>query len=402
MIYMDNIATTKPDERVIEALVRFLKDDYGNPSSHFYPLGRSAFESVLKAREQVALLINAKSDEVIFTSCGTESNNIAIRGLVDKLRKEGKTHIILSEIEHYSVQNCIIKLLNQGFTFTKLKVDNNGLIDLDELKERINEKTGLVTIMHANPEIGTIQCISKIGEICKEKNVIFHVDAVASCGHVPIDVNEFGCDLLSIAAQNFYGPKGAAALYIRSGMTLTPLFDGGFQEKGIRPGTENVPAIVGMGTAAAIAKDEMADYTTKMKLLGDKLIEGLKSKIKYLHFTGDLNQRLPGHVSFWVEHIEGESILLWLSLKDVCAASGSACSSNIMGEDERDLKASHVLSAIGVPSDICAGSITMSLSKYNTEEEVDYVIKIFPELVKKLAEMSPFYEREGGENERTI
>jgi len=213
MIYMDNMAATKPDNRVIEAMIKYLKDEYGNPSALFYPLGRSAFEAVLKAREQVASLINANSDEIIFTSCGTESNNLAIKGLVDKLRTENKTHIILSEIEHYSVQNCVTKLLNKGFTFTKLHVDNNGLINLDELKESINEKTGLVSIMHANPEIGTIQDIVSIGRICKEKNVLFHVDGVASCGHVPIDVNEFGCDLLSIAAQNFYGPKGAAALY---------------------------------------------------------------------------------------------------------------------------------------------------------------------------------------------
>jgi len=203
---------------------------------------------------------------------------------------------------------------------------------------------------------------------------------------------------LSISAQNFYGPKGAAALYVRKGIFLNPLFDGGFQEKGIRSGSENVPAIVGMGQASAIAKEEMANYTERMILLRDKLIKGLENQIKYLHFTGDLKKRLPGHVSFWIEHIEGESILLWLALKDICAASGSACSSNITGEDERDLKASHVLTAIGVPSDICAGSITFSLSKYNTEDEVDYVLKIFPELVEKLLEMSPFYEKQGGKN----
>jgi cysteine desulfurase len=398
MIYMDNIATTKPDDRVVDTMIKFLKDDYGNPSAHFYPLGRQAFEAVLKAREQVASLINAESDEIIFTSCGTESNNLAIKGLVDNLIKNNKTHIILSEIEHYSVQNCVLKLLNHGFTFTKLKVDNNGFINIDELRKNMNDKTGLVTLMHANPEIGTIQETQEIGEICREKNIFFHVDAVASCGHASIDVKKFNCDLLSIAAQNFYGPKGAAALYIRNGVSLNPLFDGGFQEKGLRSGSENVPAIVGMGVAAAIAKEEMANYTKRMVLLRDRLIKGIENEIKYLHFTGDLKRRLPGHVSFWIEYIEGESILLWLALKDVCAASGSACSSNIMGEDERDLKASHVLSAIGVPSDICAGSITFSLSKYNTEEEVDYILKIFPELVEKLLEMSPFYEKKGGKN----
>jgi cysteine desulfurase len=398
MIYMDNIATTKPDERVVDTMLKYLRDDYGNPSAHFYPLGRQAFEAILNAREQVASLINAESDEIIFTSCGTESNNLAIKGLVENLVKKGKTHIILSEIEHYSVQNCVLKLLNQGFTFTKIKVDNNGFINLDEFKESINDKTGLVTIMHANPEIGTIQETQKIGEICKERNVFFHVDAVASCGHVEIDVKNFNCDLMSIAAQNFYGPKGAAALYIKKGLTIDPLFDGGFQEKGVRSGSENVPGIVGMGVAAAIAKEEMADYTKRMIGLRDKLIEGIKKEVKYLHFTGDLKKRLPGHVSFWIEYIEGESILLWLALKDVCAASGSACSSNIIGDDEMDLKASHVLTAIGVPNDICAGSITLSLSKYNTEDEVDYVLKIFPELVEKLLEMSPFYNNKGGNN----
>jgi cysteine desulfurase len=203
---------------------------------------------------------------------------------------------------------------------------------------------------------------------------------------------------MSIAAQNFYGPKGAAALYIKKGLTIDPLFDGGFQEKGVRSGSENVPGIVGMGVAAAIAKEEMADYTKRMIGLRDKLIEGIKKEVKYLHFTGDLKKRLPGHVSFWIEYIEGESILLWLALKDVSAASGSACSSNIIGDDEMDLKASHVLTAIGVPNDICAGSITLSLSKYNTEEEVDYVLKIFPELVEKLLEMSPFYNNKVGNN----
>ncbi|BAI81017.1 cysteine desulfurase [Deferribacter desulfuricans SSM1] len=393
MIYMDNVAGTKPDKRVVEKMLPFIEEKYGNPSAHFYPLGRESFEAIEEAREHVASLINAKSDNIVFTSCGTESNNLAIKGVAFNSEYEGKKHIIISEIEHYSVQNTALKLTNLGFEVTKLKVDETGLVSLEDLRNAIREDTLLVSIMHANPEIGTIQDIEKIGEICKEKGVLFHVDAVASCGHVEVDVEKFKCDLLSIASQNFYGPKGVAALFIRDGVKLTPLFDGGFQERGYRSGSENVPAIVGMGEAARIAKEEMHIYAPKMIQLRKKLWDGLAKMFDFLHFTGHPEQRLPGHVSFWIEYIEGESLLLSYSLKGVAAASGSACSSNILAEDEDELEASHVLTAVGVPNDICAGSLTFSMSKYNEEKDVDYVLEITPAIVNRLCEMSPYYNK---------
>ncbi|MGA1862258.1 cysteine desulfurase family protein [Deferribacter thermophilus] len=393
MIYMDNVAGTKPDKRVVEKMLPFIEEKYGNPSAHFYPLGRESFEAIEEAREHVAALINAKTENIVFTSCGTESNNLAIKGVAFDPEYDDKKHIIISEIEHYSVQNVALKLTNLGYEVTKLRVDDTGLVSVGALKEAIRDDTLLVSIMHANPEIGTIQDIEKLGEVCKEKGVIFHVDAVASCGHVEIDVEKFNCDLLSIASQNFYGPKGAAALYIRDGIKITPLFDGGFQERGYRSGSENVPAIVGMGEAARIAKEEMHIYVPKMIKLREKLWNGLGEMFDFLHFTGHPEQRLPGHVSFWIEYIEGESLLLSYSLKGVAAASGSACSSNILAEDEDELEASHVLTAVGVPNDICAGSLTFSMSKYIEEKDVDYVLEITPAIVNRLCEMSPYYNK---------
>jgi len=393
MIYLDNVAGTKPDPRVVEKMLPFLTDKYGNPSAHFYPLGRESFQAINEARENVANLINAEPDEIIFTSCGTESNNLAIKGVANSFKYEGKKHIVISEIEHFSIQNATAKLSNQGYKTTKLKVDNNGKINLEDLKKAITGDTLIVSIMHANPEIGVIQNIQEIGEICKEKGVLFHVDAIASTGHIDVDVKKFNCDLLSLSAQNFYGPRGVAALYIKKGVHISPLFDGGFQENGFRSGSENVPGIVGLGEAARIAKHEMDKYSNNMKYLRDKLINALKGMFSFLHITGDEKDRLPGHVSFWIEYIEGESLLLWYALKGICAASGSACSSNILAEDEDDLAASHVLTAIGVPNDICAGSITFSMSKYTTESEIDEVIKVTPEIVNRLCEMSPYYKK---------
>ncbi len=393
MIYMDNVAGTKPDKRIIDKMLPYFEEFYGNPSAHFYPLGRESFEAIAEARKQVAELIGATEEEVIFTSTGTESNNLAIKGVLNHPSNKDKKHIIISEVEHFSIQNTVIKFLNKGYKITKLKVNEKGHINIDDLKNAISDDTVLVSVMHANPEIGTIMDVEAVGKICKEHGVIFHVDAVASCGHIEVDVNKINCDLLSIAAQNFYGPKGAAALYVRKGIKLVPLFDGGHQEMGLRSGSENVPAIVGMGEAAKIAKIEMPEYSKKMSELRDKMISGVEKMFDFIHFTGDTKNRLPGHVSFWVEYIEGESLLLWFSLKGVAAASGSACSSNILAEDEDELEASHVLTAVGVPTDICAGSITFSMSKYNTDEDVDKVLEIAPEIIQKLCEMSPDYNR---------
>ena len=370
-IYLDNIAGTKPDKRVVDEVIPYLTKKYGNPAAHFYPLGRQSYNAISNARKQVADLICAKNPEnIIFTSNGTESNNIAVKGV---MALSSKKHIIISEIEHYSIQNPVLKMLNDGYTFTKLKVDKNGRISPESVANAIKEDTALVAIAHANPEIGVIQDIEAIGKICKEKGVHFHVDAVASCGFI-------------------YGIRGAAALYIAPNVKLKPLFDGGFQELGIRSGSENVPAIIGLGKACEIAKNEMGQYVPEMKKLRDKLIKGLTSQYDFLHITGDIEHRLPYHVSFWVEYIEGESLLMWYAQKNVYCASGSACSSNILAEDEEDLQASHVLTAVGVPTDICAGSITMSLSKYNTEEDIDYVLKVSPEIIDKLCAMSPAFD----------
>ncbi|WP_242348761.1 cysteine desulfurase family protein [Mucispirillum schaedleri] len=390
-IYLDNIAGTKPDTRVVEAVMPYLTDKYGNPAAHFYPLGRESYSALNQARKQVADLIGAeKAESIIFTSNGTESNNIAIKGIM--AASSYKKHIIISEIEHYSIQNPVLKLTNYGYTFTKLPVDKNGRISPESVANAIKEDTALVAVAHANSEIGVIQDIEALGKLCKEKGVHFHVDAVASCGFIDIDVKKMNASTLTIAAQNFYGIRGAAALYVAPEVKLVPLFDGGFQEKGIRCGSENIPAIVGLGKACEIAKNEMAEYTVKLTKLRNKLIDGLTKHYDFLHITGDRENRLPYHVSFWVEYIEGESLLMWYAQKGVYCASGSACSSNILAEDEEDLQASHVLTAVGVPTDICAGSITMSLSKYIEEEDIDHVLKVSPEIIDKLCAMSPAFD----------
>lgn len=395
MIFLDNAAGTKPDERVVAKMIPYISEKYGNPSSHFYSLGRESFEAVSEAREHVAALINAAPEEVIFTSCGTESNNLAIKGVLNHSSARGK-HIIVSEIEHFSVQNVLLEYMNKGYEITKLKVDETGLINLEDLKKTIRPDTALVSIMFGNPEIGVLQYNEEIGAICSESGVPYHIDAVDGAGHVEIDVQKFKCDLLTIAAQNFYGPRGAAALYIKKGTRIESLLKGGFQERGYRSGTENVAAIVGMGEAARIAKAEMAEYVPRMKALQAKLFKGLAEMFDFIHFTGHTERRIPGHVSFWIEYIEGESLLMWLALKGIFAASGSACSSNILAEDEDDLVASPVLTAVGVPTDICAGSLGLSMSKYNTEEDIDKVLEIMPEVVKKLCEMSPMYNADKG------
>jgi len=393
MIYLDNVAGTKPDQRVIEKMMPYFTEHYGNPSAHFYPIGREAFEAMEAARAQVADFIGATPDEIVFTASGTEANNLAIKGFLGNTANKGK-HIIISEIEHFSVDTVVTKLISNGYEVTKLKVDDGGLVNPADLEKAIKDDTVLVSIQYVNPEIGTIQYTEKLGEICQSKGVAFHVDAIAAAGYVEIDVKKLNCNMLSIASQNFYGPKGAAALYIKEGTKLIGLMDGGFQERGYRSGTENVPAIVGMGEACAIAKAEMPEYLPKLEKLQKKLWEGLGGQFDFLHFTGHETRRRPGHVSFWIEYIEGESLLMWLSLKGIACASGSACSSNILADDEDDLVASSVLTAVGVPTDICAGSLGMSMSKYNTEEDIDKVLEVMPETVQKLCEMSPMYNRD--------
>jgi cysteine desulfurase len=388
-IFFDHISTTPLDPRVLEAMMPYLTERYGNPSSHIHEQGQAALRAVDKARGEVAALIGAKAGEIVFTSGATESNNLAVLGAAAGAGPS-KRHVVVSEVEHFSVMNALIPLRNAGYEVTVAPVDRDGVAAPETVRKAIRQGTALVSVMHANSEIGTIEPVEEIGRIAREAGVAFHVDATASAGHIPLDVRVVPADLVTLSAHNFYGPKGVGALYIREGVKVLPRSFGGFQEMGYRAGTENVPGVVGMGEAAAIAASEMGSRSEHLSRLGKMLWDGV-APIPLLHFTGHPTRRLPGHVSFWVEHAEGESLLLFLDVKGVMAASGSACSSNLRGHDEEDLVASPVLRAIGVPSDICTGSITFSLGKGNTEEEVRTALSALPGIVERLREMSPTY-----------
>jgi cysteine desulfurase len=385
-VYMDHMSTTPTDPRVVEEMLPFFTENFGNPSSHLHSYGLRAKKAVDEARAKVADLINAKPEEIVFTFTGSESNNLALRGLALANRDRGK-HIIISEVEHYSVLYTARELEKEGFRVSYIKVDKDGLIDPEDVAKAINKDTFLVSIMHANNEIGVIQPIEEIGKITKEKGIIFHTDAIATAGVIPVDVTELGVDSLSLTSHTFYGPKGIAALYVKDGTEIVSIIKGGAQEGGLRPGTDNIPAIVGMGKAAELAKTEMTSRIEHLTPLRDKIIKALPDTIKYLHFTGHLTQRLPGHVSFWISFAEGESLVLFLNYNGIAIASGSACSSP-------DLQASHVLTAIGVPPDVCHGSITVSLGKDNSEDDVDYFLETLPKVINKCWQMSPLYEDE--------
>ncbi|HEY3490391.1 MAG TPA: cysteine desulfurase family protein [Candidatus Deferrimicrobiaceae bacterium] len=387
-IFFDHISTTPVDPRVIEAMLPYFSEKYGNPSSHIHDQGQTAVRTLDASRGTVAKLVNAQPGEIVFTSGATEANNLAIKGAAGAGSKKGR-HIVVSEVEHFSVLNALLPLRAAGYEITTLHVDRDGKVDPDAVRKAIRPDTVLVSVMHANAEIGTIQPVAEIGRIARERGVLFHTDATASAGHIPVDVEAIGADLLTLSAHNFYGPKGIGALYVRKGTRLESLIDGGFQEGGYRAGTENVPGIVGMAAAAEIATAESAGWAEKLAPMGRRLWKGLGDSIPLLHFTGHPTDRLPGHVSFWVEHAEGESLLLLLNMQGVMAASGSACSSNLRGHDEEDLVASTVLKAIGVPSDICTGSVTFSLGKDNSDAEVDHVLSVLPTIVSRLREMSP-------------
>lgn len=389
-IFFDHISTTPLDPRVFAAMQPYFLEWYGNPSSHIHDQGQTALKAIDAARAEVAALIGAKPGEIVFTSGATESNNLAVKGAAAAHERKGR-HVVVSEVEHFSVLNALLPLRNRGFEVTAVKVDGDGAVDPGDVRRAIRPDTILVSVIHANAEIGSLEPVEEVGRIARERGVLFHTDATASAGHVPLDVDRAGADLVTLSAHNFYGPKGAGALYVRDGVRIDSLLDGGFQEMGLRAGTENVPGIVGMGAAAAIAAREMGEWEVRLRRLERRLREGISSSVPHLHFTGHPTHRLPGHVSFWVEFAEGESLLLFLNVHGVMAASGSACSSNLKGRDEEDLVASHVLRAIGVPSDICTGSITFSMGKGNTEQEVDEVLSVLPGIVRRLWEMSPTY-----------
>jgi len=379
-IYMDHVATNPLHPEVLDAMLPFLKENYANPLSLYEP-GVKAQEAMESARESTAGLINAKSKEIIFTASGAESNNFALKGIALALQNKGK-HIIVSKVEHHSVLNSARFMEKQGFAVTYLPVDNHGLVNPADVERAINDETILISIIHASPEIGTIQPIADIGKIAREKGIVFHTDSVAATGNIPVDVQSLNVDLMTFAAHQFYGPKGAAALYIREGSRIVPLIYGGIQEGGRRAGTENVPAIVGMGKAAEITMRDLQkrmDHVTPMR---DSMIKTGLAVDKVI-LTGHPEQRLPGHASFVVEYIEGEAMLMMLAVKGIYSASGSACSS-------KALKSSPVLISIGVPVHLAQGSVVFTIGEGTTEDDITYFNEIFPQIIARLREISPY------------
>jgi len=383
---MDHGAGMPLDSRVFEAMKPYFRENYGNPSSS-HSFGNSARNAMESAREKVALLVAAeKPQEVIFTSGGTESNNLAIKGVAYRNRDKGN-HIITTAIEHISVINICKFLQKQGFEVTYIPVDKQGVVDLEKLEEAINDRTILISVMYSNGEIGTIQPIREIGKLAQENSIVFHVDAVAAAGKVPINVKEENIDLLSLSSNDMYGPKGVGALYIKMGTKVQPIIQGGGQERGLRSGTENIPGIVGMGKAVEIAHKEMESEGKRLTALRDKLITGVLDKIEYSFLNGHPTERLPNNANLRFSYIEGESLILGLDMYGVQVSSGSACTS-------KTLEPSHVLLAIGLAHEEAHGSLVFTLGKQNLEEDVDYVLEVLPDVVKRLRSLSPLTPKE--------
>lgn len=385
-IYLDHAATTPVHPQVAEAMAPYFSKDFGNPST-LYSYGREAKGALEEARAKVARLIGAKQpEEIIFTSGGTEADNFALCGIAWANQKKG-SHIITTSIEHHAVINVCKFLEKRGFKVTYLSVDKNGLVDSLEVTKAITDETILVSVMHANNEIGTVEPIEEIAEIVKEKGIYFHTDAVQTVGHLPINVDKMKVDLLAMSAHKLYGPKGVGALYIRRGTKIVPFLYGGEQENKRRASTENIAGIVGFGEACSLAQKDMAEEEKSLTYLRDKLIEGILNSIKNSRLNGHPKKRLPGNVNVSVEGVEGESMLLNLDLAGVCASSGSACTSSI-------LEPSHVLMAIGISPEVAHSSLRFTLGKDNNEEDVNYVLKVLPGIVEKLRSMSPIYQKE--------
>jgi len=385
--YFDHAATNPLHPEALDAMMPYLKNEYGNPLG-IYDLGQNARDAVEQARQETALLVNAKPAEIIFTASGAEANNFALKGLAMARQNDGK-HLIVSRAEHHSITNTARSLEKLGWVVTFLPLDKYGTVDPQAVKNAINKETTVISVIHASSEIGTIEPIKEIARIAGERGVAFHTDAVSTTGNIPVDVKELEVDALSMSAHQFYGPKGAGALYLKQGSRILPLIYGGIQEGGRRAGTENVPAIVGMGKAAALAVREMDARAAHVKKLRDRLIDGL-TKIDKVHLTGHPVNRLPGHASFVVEYIEGEGMLLMLAAKGVYAASGSACTS-------KALKSSPVLLSMGVSSSMSHGSIVLSLGMDNTDEDADVVLAELSAIINRLREMSPFAKSGWGE-----
>ncbi len=383
-VYMDNNATTSLKKEVLDAMMPYLTEHYGNGSSKFYKIGRTAGAAVSDARERVAKQIGCKTNEVYFTASGCEADNWAIKGIASAHQKKGN-HIITTKIEHHAILNTCEYLEKHGFEVTYLPVDEYGRVNPDDVEKAITDKTILISVMTANNEIGTIQPIAEISKIAKAHKILFHTDAVQAIGHMKIDVNELGVDMLSMSAHKFHGPKGVGVLYIKNGTRIDNLIHGGGQERGKRAATENVAGIVGLATALEIANENLDEKVKEMTRLRDRLIDGIKERIPYCRLNGSIEHRLCNNVNFSFQYIEGESILMLLDMKGVAASSGSACASG-------SLDPSHVLLAIGLPHEIAHGSLRLSVGDENTDEDVDYILEVLPPIVKRLRAMSPLFE----------
>ena len=383
-IYMDNASGSPMHPKVVEAIMPFFKEGFGNPSN-LHKFGRITSDAIQAARTQVANLIHAKPNEIIFTSSGTEANNFAIKGILASHKKKGN-HIVTTQIEHFSVINPLKSLEKSGYVVTYLPVDKYGMVNPDDVKKAITPTTTMVSIMYANGEIGTIEPIKEIGTITKEKGIVFHTDAVEAAGNIPIDVLDTHINALSMSANQFYGPSGIGALYLREGIRILPFMEGGVQEGGRRAGTENIIGIVGMGKAAELAKLEMSQRMNKVQNLRNRLRDDILKNVSHVYVNGHPTNRLPGNLSLCIEFIEGESVLLFLDMQGVAISSGSACTS-------RSLKASHVIMATGVDAALAQGTVLFSLGIDNSETDVKYVLEKLPPIVERLRQMSPLYNQ---------
>ena len=383
-VYADNAATTKLSPAVLEAMMPYLTEEYGNPSS-LYRFGNHAKRAIEQARKEVADVLGAEPFEILFTGGGSEADNW-VKEIMRSLKARGKNHFITSAVEHHALLHSAQRLQKEGFEVTFIPVDREGQIDPEQVRAAIRPETGLVSIMFANNEIGTIYPIKEIGAICRQAGVLFHADAVQAAGHLPINVKEMNIDLLSLSAHKFHGPKGVGAFYCRRGIPLPSLIDGGAQERGKRAGTENVAGIVGLGAALRLANEEMSETSARVSAMRDRLIDGILQTVPMCRLNGPRHNRLPGNCNISFLGIEGESLLLRLDLAGIAASSGSACASS-------SLDPSHVLLAIGLPHEVAHGSVRLSLSDYNTEEDVDYILEKLPEIVSTLRSMSPLWEQ---------
>ena len=383
-VYADNAATTQVSEEVLNAMMPYFRTEYGNASS-IYAMGRSAQKAVEEARAKVAKAIGADPSEIFFTSCGSESDNWALRGVCEKLAPKGKKHIVTTVFEHHAILHTCKALEKMGYEVTYVPVSDKGIVAPEDIKNAIRDDTAIVSVMYANNEIGTIQPISEIAAVCKEKNVIFHTDAVQAVGHVEIDVHKQGIDLLSLSGHKIHAQKGIGAIYMRKGIVLPNLINGGAQERNRRAGTENVPAIVGLGRAIELATADIAEKAEIITARRNRIIDGIL-RLPHTRLNGDREKRLPGNVNISIEGIEGESLLLMLDMNGICASSGSACTSG-------SLDPSHVLLSLGLKHEVAHGSLRLSIDENTSDEDVDYILEVVPKVVERLRLMSPLWEK---------